>query len=74
MAPERPPVPGNHGLRLDKDQGVLPAAPGLTQGNPNPGAVPDSRIEAAQSFGPRVISSRENLNIFAKNEFWRRTG
>ncbi len=39
----------------------------------DPGAAPDSRIEAAQPFGPRLNSSREDLNIFAKNEFWRRT-
>ena len=40
----------------------------------DPGAARDSRIEAAQPFGPRLSSSRENLNLFAENEFWRRTG
>jgi hypothetical protein len=53
-------MPGNHGLRLHEDQGVLPAAPGSTQGNP------DQAIAGSESGA--VLHPRQYRDLLAEGQ------
>jgi len=63
-APPKPPesgtMPGNHGLRLDDDQGFGPALPQPAEGNP------EQPIEAIQ-FGPGLLPL-EDGELLAKSD------
>ena len=58
--PESGTMPGNHGLRLDDDQGFGPALPQPAEGNP------EQPIEAIQ-FGPGLLPL-EDGELLAKSD------